>query len=350
MRRRLAPAALAALAVAAPAHAATAHAPAPSSLVPAAHHGVRLWTIPYESHNGGATRNAYVVLPAWYGVQRNPPIPLVISPHGRGLTGRSNAAIWGRLPAVGSFAVVNPDGQGRVLPAYSWGSFGQIEDLAAMPQVVRRELPFLRIARHRIYAFGGSMGGQESLLLLARHPRMFAGVAVFDSVTDFGRQYRDFPQLHCDTRCREIWAGPLGKSLQQLANVEVGGPPWDYPRAYALRSPLTYVRSIATSCVPLQVWWSDADQIVIDQRAQSGKLFWTVRRLNPYAPAEAFVGFWIHSHEMKASGLLPLSLARFGLMPQRFDRLTHGLHVVRRPDSSEWCTPARAGAASGSRP
>jgi pimeloyl-ACP methyl ester carboxylesterase len=49
-----------------------------------------------------------------------------------------------------------------------------------MPKLVRGQLPWLRILRHRIYAFGGSMGGQETLLLVARHPRLLAGAAAFD--------------------------------------------------------------------------------------------------------------------------------------------------------------------------
>ena len=58
------------------------------------------------------TAPRHVVLPAWYGPGNNPPLPLVISPHGRGATGRSNADFFGRLPAVGRFAVISPDGMG----------------------------------------------------------------------------------------------------------------------------------------------------------------------------------------------------------------------------------------------
>src|SRR5438045_1816406 len=79
---------------------------------------VRVWKIQYRAHTG-ARRDAYVLLPSWYGPANNPPLPLVISPHGRGLTGRANAHNWGNLPAIGGFAVVNPDGQGRLLADYS---------------------------------------------------------------------------------------------------------------------------------------------------------------------------------------------------------------------------------------
>ena len=237
-----------------------------------AHGKLRIWKIAYRAHNG-ARRNAWVLLPSWYGPRNHPAIPLIVSPHGRGLTGRANAGLWGSLPADGPFAVVNPDGQGRLLPAYSWGSYGQVEDLARMPSIVRRTLPWLRIETSRVYTFGGSMGGQEALLLVARHPTLFAGAAVFDAVTDFALQYREFLHLTCRNACRKIWAGELGKGLQELARKEVGGTPKTAPISFAMRSPLSYARALAFSCVPLQFWWSNADRIVRNQREQSGRLF-----------------------------------------------------------------------------
>ena len=155
---------------------------------------VTLWHFAYRSHTG-APRGVWVVLPKWYGPALNPTVKLVISPHGRGLDGRANANLWGGLPAKGSFAVISPDGQGRRLGDYSWGSPGQIADLARMPAIARAGLPWLRIDARKIYAFGGSMGGQEALLLLARHPRLLAGVAAFDAVSDFAQQYRSFGKL-----------------------------------------------------------------------------------------------------------------------------------------------------------
>src|SRR3712207_7285229 len=92
---------------------------------------VRVWTVRYRAHNGLA-RNAYVVLPSGYGPRNNPPVPLIISPHGRGIPARSNVNFWGDLPARGNFAVINPDGYGRKLPLHSWGWRRQIDDLANM--------------------------------------------------------------------------------------------------------------------------------------------------------------------------------------------------------------------------
>jgi len=311
--------------------------PAPKRLV-------KLWAIKYRAHDGSA-RRAYVALPSWYGKHRHPRIPLIVSPHGRGVSARANARLWGGLPALGPFAVISPQGAGRKLGGYSWGSAGQIEDLARMPRIARLTLPWLRIDTHRVYAVGGSMGGQETLLLLARHPRLLAGAAAFDSVTDFARQYRSFPRLRCRHGC-PTWDGNLGKQLQGLARQETGGTPKSRPLAYAMRSPLTYARSIAASCVPLQLWWSLADRIVLDQSNQSGALFRKIKALNPKAPVQAYVGSWAHSAEMHAKARLPLALAQFGLLRSRQWQLARGLYHVPPPDPARLCREGRAAPAS----
>jgi pimeloyl-ACP methyl ester carboxylesterase len=276
---------------------------------------VKRLRVRYIAHDGRPSA-AYVVLPAWYGPAANPPLPLVISAHGRGLNGHANSILWGNLPGRGSFAVINPDARGRRVAGHSWGYAGQIADLARMPEILRTTLPWLRIDRQRIYAFGGSMGGQETLLLLARHPNLLAGAAAFSSVTDLALQYRNFERVRCKNACRVLLGTQFGSTLRKIARREIGGGPGERPGAYAARSPITHARAIAASCVPLQLWWSVSDQVVVDQQSQTGKLFWQLRRLNPRANVEAFVGFWIHSAEMRARTGLPLALSRFGLLSQ----------------------------------
>jgi dipeptidyl aminopeptidase/acylaminoacyl peptidase len=329
-RRKTLSAALALVAVAA------ALASAPSSAPAKAHAGVQTIRIHYRSY-AGVRRSAWVVLPADYSRTEGYELPLIISPHGRGLTGRGNAAAWGDLAAVGGFTVVNPDGQGRKLGPYSWGYAGQIEDLARMPQILERTLPWLKIDRSRIYSFGGSMGGQETLLLVARHPNLLAGAAVFDSVADFARQYRAFPRLRCNTLCHHRWKGSLGRNLQHLAREEIGGSPRTAPRAFALRSPITYARRIAQSCVPLQIWWSVSDRIVVDQQQQSARLFADIRRLNPLAPVSSYKGFWNHSYEMQSGTRLPLALMNFDLIPPDPHISSGGMLVTPAPVDSPWC-------------
>lgn len=277
-------------------------ASASRQFTPLGGHLVRVVRIAYRAHDGLA-RRAYVLLPRWYGPQDHPPIPLVISPHGRGVPARENVRLWGNLPAQGRFAVVNPEGQGRRLALYSWGDPGQIRDLARMPEILRQRLAWLRIDQRRIYAFGGSMGGQEVLLLGARFPRLLAGAAAFDAPTDLAARYRAFRRLRD------------GRRLQRLARYEIGGDPWRVPRAYATRSPIGEVRRLASSGVPLQIWWSRRDRIVADGLAQSGLLVRELRGLSPSVPVQEFVGAWRHSADMRPDGRLPDALRRFGLLP-----------------------------------
>ena len=227
----------------------------------------------------------------------------------------------------------------------SWGAPGQIADLARMPEIVAAALPELRIDRERIYAFGGSMGGHETLLLVARHPNLLAGAASFDGVSDFALQYHNFLQLKCDAVCLKAWAEPMGEGLQALARKEFGGSPESAPAAYAARSALTYAKAIAASCVPLQIWWSTADLIVRDSNRQSGQLLALVQRLNPRAPAEGFVGRWIHTASFRSTSRLPFALARFGLMPQSFGSKPPALR--HRPSHRGDCTTRSAEAQPG---
>jgi pimeloyl-ACP methyl ester carboxylesterase len=257
--------------------------------------GYRL--IRYRAHDG-VEREAWLLLPADY---RGGPIPLVISPHGRGVGALENAGLWGDLPAEGDFAVVNPQGQGRRLGFYSWGDPGEIADLARMPAIVAAH--GVHVDRQRVYAIGGSMGGQESLLLAARYPHLLAGVAAFDPPTDMALRYRDFAALQD------------GRTLQQLARDEIGGTPATDPRAYALRSPDHYVRQLAFSGVPLQLFWSVADRVIVDQTRETGALAGEIHALDPRARLWAFKGDWAHTAEMTPGRRLPRALARFDLLP-----------------------------------
>ena len=266
--------------------------------------GVKQWGFRYRA-NGGVPRWAVVVAPGEYGPGRpSPPLPLVISPHGRGVRARTNANLWRELPAQGGFVVICPGGMGRRLPLHSWGWKGQIDDLARMPSILRAARPWLRIDPRRIYAVGGSMGGQETLLLVGRHPALLAGAVAFDSVTDFFRRYSDFAVL-----------GRKGTMLQGLARIEVGGTPASNPQAYRLRSPHHWLDEIARSGVPLQIWWSDADEIVTGQENQSGRFYRELRALAPRGRLEKVTGSWSHTAESYRRLQLPGAVRWLGLVP-----------------------------------
>jgi len=253
----------------------------------------------YRAH-GGVLRPAWLLLPADYNGR---PIPLVISPHGRGIAASGNVKLWGDLPGQGGFAVINPAGEGRRTRFYSWGDPGEISDLARMPAIVRAH--GVNVDPHRIYAIGGSMGGQETLLLVARFPHLLAGAVAFDPATDMRRRYYDFASL------------PDGRFLQRMARLEFGGTPAQNPRSYILRSPDHYARQIARSGVPLQLYWSPRDRVIADQVQETGALASAIHRDNARLRLWDFRGQWEHSAEMRPTRRLPRALARFGLLPWR---------------------------------
>jgi pimeloyl-ACP methyl ester carboxylesterase len=293
---------------------------AADGIASSAEHEIRVWTIRYAAHNG-EKRFAYVVLPAWYGPENHPPMPMVVSPHGRNANGRSNAEYFENLPAVGGFAVISPDGMGRRLKLKSYAYAGQINDLARMPEFAEQALPWLEIDRRRVYALGSSMGGQETLMLVARHPQLLAGAAAMDSVTDLARRYDQLPGVPCDDGCLERRGQPYGLVLQSAMRREVGGTPRENLGKYAMRSASANAERIASSGVRLQIWWSWTDKVVTDQTHQSAALFHALRRLNRCAPVSAYAGSWRHSSEMRATALLPIALAQFGLLPSGWKTL-----------------------------
>jgi len=299
-------------------------------LVRQRHDLVRMIRFAYTA-SGGRRRHGFVVLPRWYDPARNAALPLVIAPHGRGISARVNLNYWGSLPAFGPFALVDPQGQGRVLSRFSWGWRGQVDDLARMPSVVEHAVPGLRVDRRRIYAIGSSMGGQEALLLVAFHPRLLAGAAALDSATNMAARYWAFASM------------PGGSRLQRLARIEIGGTPSQVPHAYAARSPSHYARRIATAGVPLHLWWSRRDRIVRNQNAESGALYRAIRRINPEAPVTRYVGDWAHSKEMHPLARLPLVLVRFGLI-----RLDEPLPPAIARSQTPSLVPLGGGGRSGS--
>jgi pimeloyl-ACP methyl ester carboxylesterase len=170
-----------------------------------------------------------------------------------------------------------------------------------MPQIAAAN--GVNVDPRRVYAVGGSMGGQETLLLDALHPHLLAGAAAFDPATDMRRRYYDFASLHG------------GAVLQALAREEIGGTPAQVPAAYARRSPDHYIRQLADSAVPLQLYWSTKDRVIADQRAETGMLALQILRLRPDERVWDFTGDWAHTAEMHSGRRLPRALARFGLLP-----------------------------------
>ena len=239
--------------------------------------------------------NMLVGTPAWYSPGRNPSLPLVVSPHARGGDPQKNARRWGNLPGERGLIVLAPALKGRVLgESRAWGYPPAIQKLVDAPAAARRALLWLRWDRERVYAAGFSMGGQESLLALARRPDLFAAVAVADSVTDFYRRWYEFP------------LSPLTRAEQAKATRELGGTPAQVGWLYQRRSPLQFARTVAFSGVPLQIWWNPREDTVVHQATtQSAAFVRRLRHLNPDAPVEPVVHSRPHGEVFRSSASLP---------------------------------------------
>src|SRR6185436_17357188 len=136
---------------------------------------------------------------------------------------------------------------------------------------------------------------------LGRYPQLLTGAVAFDSVTNFYRRYSDF--------------GPIARTrgLQALARIEVGGTPRTNPQGYVLRSPSHWATQIAGSGVPLQLWWSDADEIVVDQRFQSAAFYDSLQRIGARGSLERVMGSWGHTAESYRDLQLPGAVRWLGL-------------------------------------
>jgi poly(3-hydroxybutyrate) depolymerase len=259
----------------------------------------------------GRQRLALVVLPGSDDVH-GAPLPLVISPHGRGVTPAEVASRWGDLPTRYRFAVVCPAGEGVHVHDEPFGAPGDVADLARMPYLVHCAVPLLRIDRRHVYVVGSSMGGMEALLLAARYPRSVAAAVAMDPVVDLTRRY-----------CQMAFSHRSGDPAQDTLVRELGGTPSQVPDRYRARSPLAYVAALARGHVPLQIWWSRTDMVVVGQASsQSGRLFRALMRLNSHAPVSQVVTDLSHNTAFSARVGLP-AVMRF-LRP-------HGRWLERRP-------------------
>jgi poly(3-hydroxybutyrate) depolymerase len=261
----------------------------------------RMMRIGYRAHDG-SWRKAIVLAP------RHDPhgLPLVIAPHGRGGDAAHACAVWGDLPGYARVAVVCADDPGRATAHYAWGDPGTIRDLARLPTIVAQALPGLVRAR-AIYAVGDSMGGQEVLLLMAAQPRLLRGAVAMDPTTNLALRYSQLAQV------------PNGlRDWQPLMRLEVGGTPSQIPLAYAARSPIDHLHAIASSDVPLEVWWSLRDRAVPTKPGtQAQDFIGELAEARPRAIVCQRMGWWVHGWPWRHSvwdalrflGLLHVNLA-----------------------------------------
>ena len=170
-------------------------------------------------------------------------VPLLVTNHPAGLSMICTDEV--ALAAVrAGYALACLSGQGVVTRAFSYGSAGQIADLARAPQLVESRIPDIRLDATRQYLAGSSMGGTEALLVALRYPTAYDGVASLDPVTDLARRYRSLPL-----------------NRRPLLEAECGGTPAARPECYAVRSPIEVLPHAQGLPRHLLVWYSDRDPV-----------------------------------------------------------------------------------------
>ena len=175
-------------------------------------------------------------------------VPLLVTNHPAGLsmvcTDRRGLAA-----ARGGYALACLSGQGVATRSFSYGSAGQIADLARTPTVVAQRIPDVRIDPSRVYLAGSSMGGTEALLVALRYPQVYDRVVALDPVTDLALRWRSLPP-----------------SRRPLLEAECGGTPLEQPLCYAVRSPVALVPDASSLPGQLQLWYSTADPVAGEPR------------------------------------------------------------------------------------
>ena len=277
-----------------------------------------------------------LVLPSWYGPGNNPPLPIVISPHGRGATGRSNAAFFDRLPAVGRFAVISPDGMGSRLRNFSYGAPGHIDDLAA---VARAGIGRSALAPDRPHA---DLCAREQHGRTERRCCWSPGALICSPARP--RSIPSPTSRGATASCRRCRARPpasragasrYGTVLQSTLEREVGGPPdgWQAPTpsaAPSTRPRRSRRRECRSSSGGAPKIGSSRIRSISPRRCSTH--FASPRRVRRSAPPSAD---WAHSKEMRASALLPIVLSGFGLLPSDVRALPESVRHEGAPRCSD---------------
>ncbi len=237
--------------------------------------------VPYRAWNNRA-RYATVVLPRDYAPGDNGALPCIVQPRGRQSTPLGPASIWGDLPSTERFMVICPDSSGRRDPRNSWAVAGQLQDIAEIIDVVESSLPWVHVDHQRLYVVGISMGGQEALCTIARYPDRFAAGMCVDGSANLAARYRELARVD-------------RADVRPLMRREVGGAPSKVPWLYKRRSSTPFAATLASSGVPIAIWWSRDDAIGFNQvKTQTGYLYRRIKSLAPGAPVVQVVGTGRH--------------------------------------------------------
>lgn len=138
------------------------------------------------------------------------------------------------------WALVGPNFRGPNSTPQACGSDLAVQDIVDAVEYAKSAV---KIDSSRIYITGGSGGGHMTLLMVGRHPEIFAGAAAFCPITDLARWYEESLEKHPGR----------GAGYARMMKVACGGSPDERKTEYARRSPLTWLRRAREAGVPVYV-------------------------------------------------------------------------------------------------
>lgn len=169
-------------------------------------------------------------------------VPLVVGLH-------TWSGDWGSVKSYRSalneavkrgWAMVGPDFRGPNSTPEACGSDLAVQDVVDAIEFAKSNA---NIDPARIYIIGGSGGGHMTLLMLGRHPDIFAAGAAFCPITDLARWHADSLLDH---------PGRVGKYARML-EASCGGTPAQKAEEYAKRSPLIWIGRVRSAGVPTYI-------------------------------------------------------------------------------------------------
>ena len=138
------------------------------------------------------------------------------------------------------WAFVGPNFRGPNKTPKACGSDFAVQDIVDAVNYAKRKV---KIDASRVYIIGGSGGGHMTLLMLGRHPDVFAAGAAFCPITDVARWHADSLADHPGR----------GKNYARMLESACGGTPAEKPEEYARRSPLTWLARAKAQNVPAYI-------------------------------------------------------------------------------------------------
>ena len=138
------------------------------------------------------------------------------------------------------WAFVGPNFRGPNRTPQGCGSEFAVQDIVDAVDFAKSKV---RIDPKRIYIIGGSGGGHLTLLMLGRHPEVFAAGAAFCPITDLARWHGESILKHPGR----------SRGYARMMESACGGLPADRREEYASRSPLTWLRNAKAAGVPVYI-------------------------------------------------------------------------------------------------